>query len=129
MEITGTIKHVLETQSGVSSKSGKSWMKQDYVLEVPGQWPSHFVFSVFGEDRISSFALKVGDEVTVSFSVDAHEYNGRWYGENRVYAVRRGADGVSPAAQAAVSGTPSAVGPGTPPVAAAMQEENENLPY
>lgn len=89
MEITGIIKHVLETQSGVSSKSGKSWMKQDYVLEVPGQWPSHFVFSVFGEDRISSFALKEGEEVTVGFNVDAHEYNGRWYGENKAFRVLR----------------------------------------
>ena len=89
MEITGIIKHVLEARSGVSSRTGKAWMRQDYVLEIPGQYPSHFVFTVSGEDMIRGLALKEGEEVTVRYNVDAHEYNGRWYGENRAFGVSR----------------------------------------
>ena len=38
MELTGKIIFVQEAMSG-TSKAGNPWMKQEYVLEVPGQYP------------------------------------------------------------------------------------------
>jgi hypothetical protein len=46
------------------------------------------VFEVFGEDRIKKFNVQQGQEVTVSFDIDAHEYNGRWFNEVRAWDVR-----------------------------------------
>lgn len=90
MDLTGTITVVMPAQSGVSQRSGNAWMSQEYVMEVPGQWPRHIVFRIFGEDRIKQFNLQQGEQqVTIQFDIDAHEYNGRWFNEVRCYNVLR----------------------------------------
>ena len=90
MDITGTIIAVMPAQSGTSSKTGNTWMRQSYVLEVPGQWPRHMTFDIFGEDRIKQFNLHQGEQnITVQFDIDAHEFQGRWFNEIRAYNVIR----------------------------------------
>ena len=89
MDLTGKIIAVLPANSGVSSRTGNSWMSQEYVIEVPGQYPRKCMFRIFGEDRIKQFNIQNGEDVTVSFDIDAHEYNGRWFNEIRAYNVIR----------------------------------------
>lgn len=90
MDLTGTITVVMPAQSGVSQRSGNAWMSQEYVMEIPGQWPRHIVFRIFGEDRIKQFNIQQGEQnVTIQFDIDAHEYNGRWFNEVRCYNVLR----------------------------------------
>jgi len=101
MELTGKIIAVLPANSGVSARTGNPWMSQEYVIEVPGQYPRKCVFRIFGEDRIKQFNIQNGEDVTVSFDIDAHEYNGRWFNEIRAYNVTRGAAPVAGAPQAA----------------------------
>ena len=88
MEATGKIIAVMPAQSGTSQRTGQTWMSQQYVLEVPGMYPKRMVFEVFGEDRIKSFAIQQGMEATVSFEIDAHEYQGRWFNEVRAWNVK-----------------------------------------
>ena len=90
MDLTGKIIAILPASSGVSARTGSSWMSQDYVIEVPGSFPRKMLFRVFGEDRIKQFNIQAGEEVTVQFDIDAHEYNGRWYNDIRAYNVMRG---------------------------------------
>ena len=90
MELAGRIIAILEAKSGTSSKTGNSWMMQGYVIEVPGQYPRHCMFSVFGEDRIKQLNIQNGEDLTVQFDIDAREYNGRWYNDFRAYNVIRG---------------------------------------
>lgn len=89
MELTGKLIAALPTRSGVSQRTGNSWASREYVMEIPGQYPRHFVFTVFGEDRLKQFNLRKDEEVTVQFDIDAHEYNGRWFNEIRAYNVIR----------------------------------------
>ena len=98
MELSGKIIAVLPASSGVSQRTGNTWMSQDYVIEVPGQYPRKCVFRVFGEDRIKQFNIQLNEDVTVSFDIDAHEFNGRWFNDVRAYNVVRG---VAPAVAAA----------------------------
>lgn len=90
MELTGKILAVLEAKSGTSSRTGNPWMMQEYVIEVPGQFPRRCMFSVFGEDKIKQLNIQNGEELTVQFDIDAREYNGRWYNDIRAYNVIRG---------------------------------------
>ena len=90
MELTGRIIAVIPAQSGVSARTGNNWMSQDYVIEVPGQYPRRCVFRIFGEDRIKQFNIQNGEDVTVQFDIDAHEYNGRWFNDVRAYNILRG---------------------------------------
>lgn len=93
MELTGKIIAVLPANSGVSARTGNPWMSQEYVIEVPGQFPRKCVFRVFGEDRIKQFNIQSGEELTISFDIDAHEYNGRWFNSVSAYSVQRVAAG------------------------------------
>ena len=90
MDATGTIIAVLPAQSGTSQRTGNTWMRQEYVLEIPAQYPRRICFDIFGEDRIKQFALRQGEQnVTIQFDIDAHEYQGRWFNEIRAYNVLR----------------------------------------
>ena len=87
MDITGKIIAVLEPRGGVSKSSGNPWKVQEYVIETHDQYPRKCAFEVFGEERIKQFNIQVGQELTVSFDVDAHEYNGRWFNQLRAWRV------------------------------------------
>lgn len=114
MDLTGTIIQVMPAQSGVSQRSGNPWMSQEYVMEVPAQYPKRMVFRIFGEDRIKQFNLRQGEQqVTIQFDIDAHEYNGRWFNEIRCYNVLRSV-GQQPYQQQPPSGyAPNAAQPQT----------------
>ena len=96
MELTGKIIAVMEPRGGVSARTGNQWMTQEYVLEVPGQYPKRCLFNIFGEDRIKQFNIQQGEDLTIQFDIDAREYNGRWFNDIRAYNVIRGQ--VQPAA-------------------------------
>ena len=99
MELSSKIIAALEPRGGVSQRTGNTWKSQEFVIETHEQYPKHCVFRVFGEDRLRDFDLKVNEEVTVSFDIDAHEYRGRWYNDITVWRVQRGVvDAGAPAA-------------------------------
>ena len=102
MDLTGRIIAVLPAQSGVSARTGNSWMSQDYVIEIPGQYPKKCVFRIFGEDRIKQFNIQLNEDLTVQFDIDAHEYQGRWFNDIRAYNIIRGQ--VAPAGAAPMPG-------------------------
>jgi hypothetical protein len=102
MELTGKIIAVMPANSGTSQRTGQTWMSQQYVLEVPGMYPKRMVFEVFGEDRIRSFNIQKDQDVVVSFEIDAHEYNGRWFNEVRAWNVKQ-AGQQQPTAQSVAS--------------------------
>ena len=104
MELTGRIIAVMEPRSGVSARTGNPWMTQEYVIEVPGQYPKRCVFNLFGEDRIKQFNIQNGEDITIQFDIDAREYQGRWFNDIRAYNVIRGQQPVA----AAPVGTPGA---------------------
>ncbi|MBR3079270.1 MAG: DUF3127 domain-containing protein [Prevotella sp.] len=87
MDLTGRIIAITQPRSGVSQRTGNSWMSQDFVIEVPGQYPRHMIFTVFGEDRLKQFNIQMNQDYTVSFDIDAHEYQGRWFNDIRAYSV------------------------------------------
>ena len=77
MEVEGRIIQKLDPVSGVS-KAGNNWSKQEYVLETQEAYPKKICFSFFG-DRANQYPLNVGDTVKLSFDIDSHEFNGRWF--------------------------------------------------
>ena len=133
MELEGKISVVMPAQSGTSQSSGNQWMSQEYVMSYywfPNQTqPSNIVMRVFGEDRIKQFNLQPNDEVKVRFHVEAHEYNGRWFNEIRIDAVKfvgnssyknpqQAAQAPQPAQQAAAPEPQNQAG-----------DENDDLPF
>lgn len=132
MELTGKIIAVLEPRGGVSNRTGNNWKSQEFVIEVPGQYPRKCVFTVFGEDRLSQFNIQMGEELTVSFDIDAHEYNGRWFNDIRAYSVVRGAQpAAAPGAAPQAAPFPPAqdAAPFPPAQEAAGEGSTDDLPF
>ena len=87
MELQGKIIQALPVKTGTSARG--DWKVQEFVLEtLDAQYPRRMVFSVFGEERLQRFNIQVGQDVNVSFDIDAHEYQGRWFNSIRAFDVR-----------------------------------------
>ena len=79
----------LGEREGVSQRNGQPWKTAEFLVEIPGQYPRHITFSVRDGQvgRIARFESMTGKTVTVSFDIDAHEYEGRWYNELGAWGV------------------------------------------
>ena len=138
MELTGKIIAVLPERGGTSARTGSEWKLGTYVLETMDQYPRKMCFEVFGADRIQQFNIQLGEILTVSFDIDAHEYQGRWFNDVRAYNIIRGQ--VPPVAGAPVAGsTPFPPAPGAaapadatpfpPAPEAAAEGSADDLPF
>lgn len=132
MEFTGKIIAVLEPRGGVSARTGNTWKSQDYVIEeTVGQFPKRMAFNVFGEENINRFNIQQGQELTVSFDINAREYQGRWYNDIRVWNVQPAAV-QAPAMAAAQPAAAPAAQPAPQPSAAAFtaaSDDSSDLPF
>ena len=138
MDLQGKIIAALPAKTGTSARG--ELKAQDFVVETHDNFPKKMVFSVFGEERLERFNIQVGQEVMVSFDVDAREYNGRWFNSIRAFDVRLvdpasvGATGAAPMGQAPFSATVSNAAPSSSSPAApfptSQEEDNiDDLPF
>lgn len=89
MDFTGKIIFALPAKSGLK-RNGESWKSQEFVIEnTEGQYPKKMCFNVFGEDKIKSFDIKLGEELKVSFDVDAKQWQERWFNSINAWKVER----------------------------------------
>lgn len=124
MDLTGKCIKVLPPLSGKSARTGETWNKYSFVLEVPnGQYSRKTVFTVFGKDKWDRMGIVVGGQYQVSFDIDAHEFNGNWYNDIAAWkAVRVDTQQAAPNAQPAPEAAPA-------PAAQEKKDENDDLPF
>lgn len=117
MEIEGKIIAVLPARGGTSARTGAAWKSQEFVIETFDQYPRKCVFRIFGEDRLNQMNVQLGEVLRVSFDIDAHEYNGRWYNDVSAWRVDRNvsvpSDG-QPVAAASIQPAPAVEQPAAP---------------
>ncbi len=88
LEINGKITDVLPVQSG-TSKAGREWQKQEFVIETDEQFPRKVCFTLFG-DKISLIdGFNTGDEVAVAFNLESREFNGRWFHNVNAWRINK----------------------------------------
>lgn len=127
MEFTGKIIAVLPPKSGVSKSTGNEWKLQEYVIENDDQYPKKMCFTVFGEDKLQEFNIEIGDELTISFDIDARQWNDRWFNSIKAWRVER--------VQAGASNAPDFPGAPVPPPAPGSTPEfnpgddTDDLPF
>lgn len=129
MELTGKVIAVLEARGGISKTSGNPWKMQDYVIETNEQFPRRMCFNVFGEDKINQFNIQVGEEITVSFDINAREYQGRWFNDIRAWKVDRVTADQEAAAAPAVEAPVAAEAPAAPMPTFEAEESTDDLPF
>lgn len=126
MEITGKIIAALPQRSGTSARTGNPWVSQEFVIETHDQYPRKCVFRVFGEDRLKEMNIQVGAEMTISFDIDAHEYQGRWFNDISAWRAQP-ASAVAPAMN--VAPAPAQAIPAPTAAAAPAAQAEDDLPF
>jgi Protein of unknown function (DUF3127). len=124
MEFTGRIIAVLPLKSGVAKATGNEWRAQEYVIENHDQYPKKMCFEVFGADRVEQFAIQMGEELTVSFDIDARQWQDRWFNSVRAWKVERVSAGAQTQAQGSFPPPPATSTPEFIPGGA-----NDDLPF
>lgn len=131
MDLFGKIIEALPARKGTSSKG--EWQCNTYVIETQDRYPRRMAFDVFGADKVLQYNIQVGEMMTVSFDIDAHEYNGRWFNSIRAFNIARvNASPSSPAPQQSLGQRPQVV-PGSifpdPPMPTPATPADNSLPF
>ncbi|MBW6498181.1 MAG: DUF3127 domain-containing protein [Bacteroidales bacterium] len=118
MEISGKVVEILQEQSG-QGRNG-TWRRQEFILEIPGQYPRKVCIALWGE-KIDQIALKEGEEVTAHIDIESREYNGKWFTSVKAWKVDK------TQASSAVNEAPDFPPPGEPPLE--PMEGQDDLPF
>ena len=79
LSITGTIIDIFPIEAG-TSKAGKEWEKQNFVIDTAAQFNPNVCFSLFGAEKIAILSkFKTGQSVEVLFNISSREFNGKYY--------------------------------------------------
>ena len=78
-----------EVRSG-KSKNGYDWAKQSILLDIPGYHGSITKLSLQASNEMVEELnnYKVGDKVEIGWSIYAREWEGRWYNNVDIIAIR-----------------------------------------
>lgn len=81
MNIICTLTRVLPIEQGTSKSSGNAWQKLTIVCQTIEQYPKQVAFTIFGQERINAVSplLNLGASLKVSFDIDSHEHEGRYF--------------------------------------------------
>lgn len=98
---TGVLAFKSEVETG-TSKKGTEWSKMTIVVSVDNSKAPYdkVALSVMGAELNNVMDIKVGERVKFSYSVNANEYNGKWYNNVNLFRIEREAK-VAPAPQMA----------------------------
>ena len=79
LSVKGKLSRKLSVESG-TSKAGKEWKKQSFLIDTGAQYNPEVCFQLFGEDKIQLIEnLNEGEEIDVSFNLSSREWNGKWF--------------------------------------------------
>lgn len=110
MQLTGKLIAAMPLKSGISRRTGNPWKSKEYVIEIPGQYPTKMCFEVFGEERIKQFDLRKDETITVFFDINANENNGRWFNKISAYKIERPSEVQQPTENARAAQAPVTAG-------------------
>ena len=91
MLVTGKLIKVLDKQTG-TSKSGKDWVKQTFVIDTNEQYNNIIAFELFGEEKVENFNKynTVNSIVEVEFNVKCNEWQGKYFTSLQAWKVSKG---------------------------------------
>lgn len=124
MNFSGRI--ISKTVKEGTTKAGEAYRAVSYVVKEEGeQYPQSAVMEVFSKASNPKPELEIGDFASFDFSMDAQEYQGKWYGKNNAWKVGKSLTNPNNAPQAA----PPVSAPAVNAPQAAPKQQAEDLPF
>ncbi len=94
LDITGKILQIMPITTG-TSKAGKEWVKQEFVIETQETYPKKVCISVMGDKTQELKKHVPGNEIKVSLNLESREYNGKWYTNVNAWRIEGSTGGAS----------------------------------
>jgi hypothetical protein len=105
LDITGKIIQILPSTTG-TSKAGKDWVKQEFIVETQEAYPKKICIGLMGEKVQEIKKYVPGNEVKVSLNIESREYQGKWFTNINAWRIEPvGSSGAS-SGQAGISDEP-----------------------
>lgn len=76
--IQGKITKILDIEKG-TSKAGKDWQKQAFVVDTGGEFNPEVCVSLFGDKIDMIMDYNVDSEVIVHINISSREFNNKYY--------------------------------------------------
>jgi hypothetical protein len=125
MELAAKVIDILPEQKG-SGRNGE-WRKQSFILETQEQYPKKVCADIWG-DKIDTFNIQKGEEITAKINIESREYNGKWYTDVKIWSVDRNS---APASSPVSSGEANneSVGQSSGPQEVPPPSADDELPF
>ena len=96
LEITGKIEKFLDVQKG-TSKAGKEWEKQSFIVKTEEEYNNLYCFEVFGNEKVANLTKyqKVGDIVKVTFNVSTNEWKDKYFTSLAAWRIEKASEVVN----------------------------------
>ena len=116
LEITGKLEKFLDVESG-TSKAGKEWKKQSFLVRTEEEYNNLYCFEVFGEEKVDNLTKyqKENDTVKVVFNVGCNEWKGKYFTSLSAWRIEK--------AEGAVNGVPTVDQP------TVNNDDSQDLPF
>tara|TARA_R110002167_G_scaffold1338_3_gene5971 strand:+ start:813 stop:1139 length:327 start_codon:yes stop_codon:yes gene_type:complete len=93
MNVTGELVKVLDKEQG-TSKAGKEWVKQSFVIKTDAKFNPEICFELFGEEKVEMLhnivkTITIGEMLSIDFNLSSREYNGRYYTQASAWKVEK----------------------------------------
>lgn len=86
MEFTGSVIWIGESRSGQGQKG--EWKSLEFAVEdKSGQYLKKAMFEAGTKSYDFAAKLKIGDNVKISYDIDANEYKGRYYNKLKAFRI------------------------------------------
>jgi len=85
MELKAKFVKALPEQRG-AGKNGE-WIKLEFICSYGDEFPKEACFSLWGDRAQLINGIQPGQEVKVSFNIEAKEYEGRYFTECKAWLV------------------------------------------
>jgi len=128
LQTSGRIIKILDIESG-TSKAGKEWKKQSFVIHTGDEYNPEVCFSLFGEDKIEKLStFSENQTVNVSFNLSSREYNGKYYHNIDAWKIDpvENGGGIPPGGAGAMDLNPETAVTSTPD---SSDEKSDDLPF
>lgn len=87
LQLTGRLVKICPIESG-TSKSNKPWQSLTFVIETEDSQYHELIACVLFGDKVTYIdKFKVGEMITVKFSIKSREFNGRYFTSVSAYSV------------------------------------------
>lgn len=88
LEVKGTITQILPPTNG-TSKTGKEWNKQEFVVVQEGEFGKMVCITLFGDKTSLLANFNINDEVKVSLNIESREFNEKYYHNINAWRIEK----------------------------------------